>query len=118
MFSGVGTKATVSRIFRVADVDDGKAAAEDMADIGMAAMDHDLYAVAAAALVAVPEEPDVTLVAACIGLFGRRCGMRGKRLRRVIEDRRSLLERLGARLDAEESRAPRARSPRTPKTLS
>ena len=47
------------RVLRIAHVDDGDAVAEAVADIGVAAMHHDLHAVAAAALVAVADELDV-----------------------------------------------------------
>ena len=43
----------------IADIDDGEALGEDVADIGVAAMHHDLDAVAAAVLVAVADEPHV-----------------------------------------------------------
>src|SRR4051812_39799142 len=55
------------RMLRIAHVDDGDAVAEAMADIGEAAMHHDLHAVAAAALVAVADELDV---AGCNGVHG------------------------------------------------
>ena len=44
---------------RVADVDDGKSLGEDMADIGVAAVHHDLHAVAAPVLIAVADEAHV-----------------------------------------------------------
>src|SRR5262249_19625593 len=47
------------RVLRIAHVDDGDAIAEAVADIGVAAMHHDLHAVAATALVAVTDELDV-----------------------------------------------------------
>src|ERR1700689_2223989 len=48
------------RIFRIAHIDDGDAVGKTMADIGETAVDHDLHAVAAAALVAMTEEFYVT----------------------------------------------------------
>src|SRR5262249_4043738 len=47
------------RALGIAHVDDRDAVREAMADIGIAAVDHDLNAVATAALVAVGEEADV-----------------------------------------------------------
>ena len=47
------------RLCRIAHVDDGDAVGKTVADIGEAAMHHELHAVAAAALVAVAEEFDV-----------------------------------------------------------
>src|ERR1043166_3043829 len=47
------------RVLRIAHVDHGDAVREAVADIGVAAMHHDLHAVAAAALVAVTDELDV-----------------------------------------------------------
>src|SRR5439155_4090939 len=46
-------------VLRIADVDGGDAVAEAMADIGIAAMHHDLHAVAAPAEVGVADEFDV-----------------------------------------------------------
>ena len=54
------------RVARVAHVDDGEALREDVPDIGVAAMHHDLHAVAAAALIAVADEAHV--VGGVVGL--------------------------------------------------
>ena len=47
------------RVLRVAHVDGGDAVAEAVADVGVAAMHHDLHAVAAAAEVGMADEFDV-----------------------------------------------------------
>ena len=51
-----------ARIFRIAHVDDGKALGEHVADIGVAAMHHDLHAVGPAALIGVADEAHVARV--------------------------------------------------------
>src|SRR5215471_1051998 len=60
-----GQKIHCPRTFGIAHVDDSYAVAKAMADVGIAAMDHDLHAVAAAALVAVTDEFDVTGADGC-----------------------------------------------------
>jgi hypothetical protein len=55
-----GDEVHRARVARVADIDDREAVAEHMADKGMALVDHDLHAVAAAALVRVADKLDVT----------------------------------------------------------
>ena len=59
---GVGRRGDIFhhlRVARVAHVDDAEALGEDVADIGVAVVHHDLHAVAAAALVAVADEAHV-----------------------------------------------------------
>jgi len=51
-----------ARIFGVAHVNDRKPLREHVADIGVAAMHHDLHAVGAAALIAVTDQPHVARV--------------------------------------------------------
>ncbi|MGC2123965.1 MAG: hypothetical protein WA652_14035, partial [Xanthobacteraceae bacterium] len=46
-------------LFWIAHIDDGEAAAEDVTDIGRAAVDHDLDAIALATLIAMSEESDI-----------------------------------------------------------
>ena len=54
-------------VFQIAHVDDGDAVGVAVADIGIAAMHHDLDAVAASALVGVANELDV---AGCYRIHG------------------------------------------------
>ncbi len=54
-----GDEVRGARVLRVADIDNGEAVAEHMADKGMALVDHDLHPIAAAALVAAADEIDV-----------------------------------------------------------
>src|SRR5262249_25247328 len=54
-----GDEVDVLGVLGVAHVEHGEAVRERLADIGVAAVDHDLDAVAAAALVAVADELDV-----------------------------------------------------------
>src|SRR5262245_27078716 len=56
---GTGYEVDGPGMARVAHVQDGDAVAERVADVGVAAMDHDLDAVAAPALVGMADEPDV-----------------------------------------------------------
>src|ERR1700722_8701374 len=56
------------RIFRIAHIDDRDAVGKAVADISEALVDHDLHAVAAAALVAVAQKFDVMR---CYGGHGR-----------------------------------------------
>src|SRR5438093_5653407 len=54
-----GKKVDEARMLRIADVEDRDAVAERLAEVGVAAMDHDLHAVTAAGLVGVTHEGDV-----------------------------------------------------------
>src|SRR5438132_14197660 len=47
------------RVLRIPDVHDRDAVAERLAEVRVAAMEHDLHAVAAAGLIGVPDERDV-----------------------------------------------------------
>jgi hypothetical protein len=48
-----------TRVLRIAHVDDRKAFREHVADIGVAAMNHDLHAVGPPALIGMADEPHV-----------------------------------------------------------
>ena len=104
------------RLFGITDVDDREAAAEDMADKSMAAMDHDLHAIAPAALIAMTEEPDVTLRRCLhqVTLPPARCGRKAApaRDREPALSPRAVLPSFRRRVP----KAQRARSPARPRT--